>query len=73
MCKREEEEKDAVVKRKDAEGAAGVEVAEEVGVLEGVAEDAGDEEAGEAKKSATPIQRERRTSMRRLKRVEGLV
>ncbi len=47
MCKREEEEKDAVVKRKDAEGAAGVEVAEEVGVLEGVAEDAGDEEAGE--------------------------
>ena len=43
----EEREEKAIVKREDAEGAARVEVAEEVGLVEGVVEDAGDEEAGE--------------------------
>jgi hypothetical protein len=47
MGEGEEREEDAVVERKDAEGAAGVEGAEEVGLVEGFAEDAGDEEAGE--------------------------
>jgi len=41
------EDERCVVEREDAQGAADVEVAEEVGFAGGVPEDAGDEEAGE--------------------------
>jgi hypothetical protein len=42
-----QQEEEAVVERKDAQGAAGVEGFEEVGLVESVEKDAGDEEAGE--------------------------
>jgi len=43
----QKDDQDSVVKREDAECAAGVEGLEVVGDIEGVDQDAGDEEAGE--------------------------
>ena len=45
----EQDEENAIVKGEDAEGAAGVKIFEEVRQMQGVLQDAGDEETGEGK------------------------
>jgi len=47
-------EQDAVVKREDSQGTANVEVANAMGVVAGVEEDAGDEKAGEDEEEVDP-------------------